>query len=352
MSRLRLLALSFAVATIMASMAPTPARAVIGTGPYSLPFFGPTIRVTQPFGCTGVAEEPTFGSCADWHNAIDYNTGTGPVVASNDGEVWDIVESNQASGCGTAANKVVLKHMEGGVARYTLYYHIAPNSVIPGLHTLVHGGQRIATSGSTGTCAAHLHYSYHTGFPLALGNALDPDGHWTTNDNQCCQQPGGGWPAACNTTGPCPNLGRVPWLWQYVSEEDSNGWSMLQYTTHRTWVKFKNIGGRAWTQLNTYNNRGRTWIHAVTSAGNVQRSSVFYDSADWGPYNYSPGPSDSSSVAYGQTATFTFNMYASSAGTWTEYFNLAANGQADGTNRWYFDYSVKYWIQITVTHCC
>ena len=352
MSGQRLLAVSFAVATMMAPVAPTPAKAVITTGPYSLPFFGPTIRVTQPFGCTGVPGEPEFNGCADYHEAIDYNTAFGPVVASNDGEVWDITESNSATGCGTAANHVTLKHMEGGVARYTHYLHIAFNSVLPGLHTLVHGGQRIATSGSSGACAAHLHYGYHTGFPLAIPNAIDPDGHWTTNDNQCCQQPGGGWPTACNTTGPCPNLGRVPWLWQFDSEEDSNGWSMMRYSTHTTWVKFTNIGGRTWTQANTYNGLGRTWIHAVTSAGNVQRSSPFYLSSDWGAYNYSPGPADTNNVAYGQTAKFTFVMYASQEGTFTEYFNLAATGMGDGTNRWYFDYSVKYWDVITVTHCC
>lgn len=324
------------VLAILVALAGPPTADAMTTGPYTLPFFGATIRVTQPFGCTGVPEEPPYGSCQHYHAAIDYSTGTGPVVASDNGQVWDVIMNNPDGTCGGSGNRIVIKHdLGGGVFQYTQYYHLKQGSALVARLDYVHGGQRIATSGSSGTCNAHLHYGLHTNFPLYASNGIDPNGHWTTTDNTCC----GTW----------PNYGRVPWLVQYVTEEDPNGWTMLQYSTHTTWVQLRNIGGRTWTQANTYNGKGRVAIYTVGTGGSPVQNSVFAAS-DW-PYVYSPGPADTNNVAYGQSVRFTFPMYASSAGTYRQYFNLGAFQMAGSNALWLFN-GYTNWIDITVEHCC
>lgn len=312
----------------MSLFAAGEARAV---GPYSLPFFDPTVDVTQGYGCTGFPAEPPYGSCAHFHAGIDYGTGSKPVVAAMAGTVKDLREDHPdytGSGCGSGdGNYVLLEHANG---QYTLYYHVKQNSVLFDKLDQVSAGQQIATSGNTGTsCGPHLHYALTVSQSWwVTANARNPAGDWTTDD-----------------------AGRVPWRAKYTAESYPSGYTNFVGGTVTAWVKFKNIGGQPWKATNDSNGRGRVFLAAVNTSGTDYRQSSFYVSGDWED-NEIVGRADQSQVDPLEYGVFTWEMRSPSAGTYNERFSLKAShlpwfdyDEAAGINGYYIG-------PITVEHCC
>ncbi len=234
-----------------------PATAA-ATGPYTLPFFDPAIRVTQAYGCTGVASESAYGSCPHWHAGIDYGLTYDPVAAARGGTVAVLLESvaSENHSDPRGGNYVLVDH---GGSRFTLYYHLEYNGVYPaGAGVSVSAGQNIALSGNTGlTSGPHLHYALLTSRDWwVAANALNPNGTWTTEP------------------------GRVPWLASYASESNAGTEYVTQTTTVMHWVRFRNIGGRTWTAANDTYGRGRLMLAATNGTGTATRNSAF-QAADW-----------------------------------------------------------------------
>jgi len=319
-----------AIALAVAATSVAPPRVFGTTGPYTLPFFNP-VGINQPYGCTGVTAELPYGPgpawptyCAHFHNGIDYATGsTAYVVSSRSGRVVAVKEDSiDGQSCGLGANYVLIDHLDG---HWTVYLHVKLNSVVVNVNNYVSAGQRIATSGSTGcVTGAHLHYGYFTNVNfLNTDYSHNPEGNWTTT------------------------TGKVPWRAAYVSEHSPSGYTKMKYSTWTTWVYVRNDGGRTWSQTNDAYGRGRVWLGSVTNTGGTSRASTFYVSGNWiSPTN--TGVADTNNVSPGQWAYFTFNLYASQTGTYTEWFNLGAEGLT------YFNYAYfgNYYIPITVTPCC
>lgn len=308
------------------------------TGPYTLPFFYPYTQ-TQDYGCTGVTSNPWRGSPYNcyFHDGIDYGLPMGSWVASSDNGTSDAYQEWVPNGGNDqygGGNYLFLKH---GTDLYSLYYHLQYNGVIPStIGTGISEGQKIAYSGDTGPGPAHLHYM------LTTRNVI-----------------GCTWPNSCDldprqwTTSP----GRVPWRAQYVSEASPSGYTMMQYSSVTTWVKFKNVGGRPWPRTNDTYGRNRIFLSPVTVPSSPNRDpfservSAFYFSGDW-EYNNRVGmPDGSSSIAVNGTATFTFKLYASTQGSYTERFNMRANANF-WFDYWEAGYFSGWYIPITVTHCC
>jgi murein DD-endopeptidase MepM/ murein hydrolase activator NlpD len=107
-----------------------------GTGTFIRPASGP---ITSPFG-------PRWGRM---HKGIDIDVNYGPVYAADGGKV--VYTGNKGDGYGV---KIVIDHGRG---KQTLYAHLSKSSVSVGQQ--VSQGQRIATSGNTGSSTgAHLHF--------------------------------------------------------------------------------------------------------------------------------------------------------------------------------------------------
>ncbi len=104
-------------------------------------------------------------SCYDGHSAIDFNTGTNPVVAAAGGTATTYRNYNFWDGCGLV-NAVIINHGNGYV---TKYWHLGRVDIPNGN---VVEGQQIGLSGSTG-CAIgpHLHFGV-----TLNGVAVDPYG--------------------------------------------------------------------------------------------------------------------------------------------------------------------------------
>jgi hypothetical protein len=159
----------------------------------------------------------------------------------------------------------------------------------------------------------------------SAANALNPAGHWTTAD-----------------------AGRVPWRATYVQESHPAGHTLLQYTTTTHWVDFRNVGGRPWRhQDDIFAARGRVFLAQVTDTGSPEENSVFYLSTDW-VNQWQPGLADVSAINPDGIGRWTFKLYGRNQGSFTEDFNLVANGLR------FFDYASigHFYIPITVTHCC
>lgn len=141
----------------MTLFALAPVRGTLHGLGYAGPLGAAAWRLTQPFGCTGVVQEPPRGTCAHWHSGIDIgNHRCGDVI--------------QAVGAGTVvvdgipswsggARMVRIDHgvIEGYHYR-TDYYHLASEGVSVGQH--VAAGQAIGACGSSGnSTGCHLHFA-------------------------------------------------------------------------------------------------------------------------------------------------------------------------------------------------
>lgn len=310
-----------AAALALASLLQLPSRAEAATGPYTLPFFDPAHVVTQPYGCTGFIMEPPYGSCAHWHGGIDYNLTYAPVASARAGTVARLLEAvgKDVHDDPRGGNYVLLDH---GGSRFTLYYHLEYASVNPAYLSAVSAGQRIALSGATGAVSGpHLHYALTTSLDWwVTANALNPAGQWTTDP------------------------GRVPWLATYNSESNGGTEYISQGSTRTHWVRFRNAGGRTWSQANDGYGRGRIYLAATVVGGNDVRSSAFRAS-DWTNEWLASGLEEKA-VAPGAVGTFSFGLRAGPPpGSYVENFNLRAN------SLWWFDYRAigKYFVPIQVT---
>lgn len=311
-----------------------PAAAAIG--PYTLPFFYPYSQ-TQDYGCTGVTSNPYRGSPWNcyFHEGLDYALPMGAWVASSDNGTSDAFQEWVPNGGNDqygGGNYLFLKH---GTGLYSLYYHLQYNGVIPSvIGTGISEGQHIAYSGDTGAGPAHLHYQLATvnyiGCPPYCD--LDPR-NWTTNP------------------------GRVPWRADFVSEASPTGYTMMQYGSVTTWVKFRNVGGRPWSRVNDAYGRNRVYLAAITPPPSPNRSpfstrvSSFYFAGDW-ESNWNPGmPDGASAIPIDGTATFTFKLKANSPGAYNERFDIRVNGNF-WLDYWEVGYMSGWFIPISVTHCC
>lgn len=320
-SRLTRLALALLL-SMMSILVGAPPHAGAVIGPYTLPFFYP-YSVTQDY-LNGT------------HSGIDYNLPIGAWVASSDNGTADAYQEwvpNGGSDQDGGGNYFFLKH---GTNLYSLYYHLKYNGVIyNGCCTGISEGQLIAYSGDTGLGPAHLHYQLNTtnviGCPLQDCD-IDPR-QWTTSP------------------------GRVPWRADYVSEASPSGYNVMQYSVWTTWVRFKNVGGRAWSRTDDANGKNKIYLAATTPPPSPNKNpfstrvSSFYVSGDW-QANWLPGiPDGTASIGVDATATFTFQLRASSAGTYNERFDMLANSNF-WFDYWESGYFSGWYIPITVQHCC
>lgn len=296
-------------------MNPPPAAAT--TGPYTLPFFDPTVGVNQSYGCTSFSSEPIWsGTNADgiayncgsgglpsrFHNGVDYDTGSEDVVASDDGTVKGTYNLSTGSTCGTPStgNYVIVKH---DAAHYTLYYHLKHDSITVGLNDPVYAGEKVGVSGnSDNSCGAHLHYT------LMTCNCPNPTGAQT-------YRPYGKW-----TTDP----GRVPWLAAFDSESHTTE-VVCPDETGSHWIKLQNKGGRTWFQTTSNPvETGRIILLTTNSSGTSSVSSIFA-AADW-ETSSAPGVQDQVSVPPDGIATFSFGLLGNGVqgNTYTVYVNPVA----------------------------
>jgi murein DD-endopeptidase MepM/ murein hydrolase activator NlpD len=118
-----------------------------------------TGRVSQRYGCTGVAVEPPRGACAHFHDGLDLAGNLGsPIRAAAVGVVsyvgwnpWDV---------GRRAFIVVIAH-PGGYE--TLYGHVRPVRHVR-VGQLVRRGELIGAMGNTGNSSGvHLHLELRRG---------------------------------------------------------------------------------------------------------------------------------------------------------------------------------------------
>lgn len=258
------------------------------TGPYTLPFFDPSIGVFRGYTAS--------------HPGIDYAMAYKPVAAARQGVVEEMREDLADSGLCTSSpvsgNYVLLSHADG---QHTLYLHLKQNGVSVSPGSLVSAGQVIGTSGNSGySCGAHLHYAlFRNNDWDDPADALNPGGRWTTDP------------------------GRVPWLGQYVRESNNAEESIPRYTTKFHWVEFANVGGRTWSASNDSYGRGRVYLSATNEAGNATRQSAFRAS-DW-PSGHRATDVDATTPP-GATGRFTFGLYAAPPyGVYYEYFNVRAD---------------------------
>lgn len=124
-------ALAFAIGAL-SGLPPGVARAA--TGPYTLPFFNPSIGVSRGYTTS--------------HRGIDYAMSFKPVAAARQGVVVQLHEAQADSGsCSSSAgngNYVLLRHGDG---QHTLYLHMKQNGVLVGVGSNISAGQHIGTSG-------------------------------------------------------------------------------------------------------------------------------------------------------------------------------------------------------------
>jgi murein DD-endopeptidase MepM/ murein hydrolase activator NlpD len=289
------------LAASLLALLPSPATAA---DDFTLPFHNPAITLSY-----GVDRDPRLGYQLDWtgqawhdtaahpgrvydqHSGLDFGMPTlTTVAAARSGTVVDLEEAwgtNDHSGGG---NFVRLRHADG---RETVYYHLAQNGALVGMHQAVLAGQAIGRSGCSGNCTGpHLHFQL---LRLVGGSwqSLDPmfSRLWTT------------WP------------GRVPFLAAYRAESNAGTVAIKRLTTVTHWVEFRNTGGRTWLRDGS---AGRVLLGTWNP---VARTSVFR-AADW-PAAWVPTYLDVASVPPDGIGRFTFGLRApSTVGSYREAFNL------------------------------
>ena len=130
---------------------------------YRLPFGDSDIAVLQGYGSR-------FSHRGTEHFTVDFGLPEGSRVLSARSGVVTEVESGHAvacasGGCAWLANRVVVRHDDGSVARY---FHLAPGSVVVVTGEHVSRGQLLALSGNTGmSTTPHLHFGVY--MPVADG---------------------------------------------------------------------------------------------------------------------------------------------------------------------------------------
>lgn len=322
LARLRALVVAaLATSTVLLGF---PADVAATTGPYTYPFYRPH-TMSQNYGCTGFVSEPPKGTCTHWHNGIDWSMPIGTdIAASNIGTIGNLKEDlidGEGPDPNGQGNYVFVDH---GGSRWSLYYHLTHNGVVYGTGTLVSAALHIADSGNTGlSSGAHLHYSLMT-TSTCQTNSCDTDPRlWTTSP------------------------GRVPYEATYYSESNAGTEHIVEGTTTTHWVKFKNTGGRTWTNTNDSNGNGRLFLYSTTSTG-VTASSSLFQAADWLGTTIATAL-DQASIAPDQIGTFTFGLKANpGVGSYTNYFNLRPSSIV------WFDYDTlgDYYIPIVVDPDC
>jgi murein DD-endopeptidase MepM/ murein hydrolase activator NlpD len=129
-------------------------------------------RVTQGYGCTGYAANPSRGSCRHFHDGLDISPSAGTrigtvatgVVAYAGWNPWD------AEG---RAFIVVVGHADGYVSRYG---HLVPNRRVAVAGQTVYRGQTVGYMGTTGnSTGVHLHVEVLRGSSTVDPMSLFPD---------------------------------------------------------------------------------------------------------------------------------------------------------------------------------
>lgn len=122
-------------------------------------------KISQVYGCTGFALEPSYGKCAHFHSGIDIAAPAGtPVVAAASGTVI-YAGPKQPGSYGYGGIVVWISH---GGNLYTTYNHLSATSVKPGQK--VKAGQRIGSVGATGIGSGpHLDFEVWVTYPWADG---------------------------------------------------------------------------------------------------------------------------------------------------------------------------------------
>lgn len=116
-------------------------------------------RITSPYGPRVLA-----GAVSNFHAGTDLGTKRGPVYAAQAGIVRTIWKT------ALGAWVVDIRHAdEGGRQIRTRYIHMYRDEILVAVGQAVAAGQRIGTSGSSGTSAAHLHFE-----ALVDGATVDP----------------------------------------------------------------------------------------------------------------------------------------------------------------------------------
>ncbi len=312
---------------VLAVVAATWAGPVAATDDYTRPFYQRT--QTMSYGvdrnsatCQQLAwNGSVFNDCNthylyvyDNHTGMDYPMATNTkIAAARTGKITFIRESTPDNDHTLPENKVHIEHeiqADGNGLDRTVYAHLAYMSVIPALNALVNAGQWIANSDCTGNCqGAHLHFEFATRTSTSqawtASMTKDPmyEQRWTT--------PG--------------NYGRAPFLATYVSEStESTSRYVGEIWTH--WVKFRNDGGRPWTQTHPANGRGRLLLAAYDPNTGTYRNSPAYVSSDWLSTSLVT-TADTATIAPDATGTFTFKLRApivSQTTSFTERFDLLA----------------------------
>jgi murein DD-endopeptidase MepM/ murein hydrolase activator NlpD len=126
-------------------------------------------RISQRYGCTGLAVEPPYGSCRHFHAGIDISAPTGTsIVAAAAGTVAFAGWASNGGGY-----QVWVSFRPG---MYTLYAHMSSIAVRKGAH--VRRGQRIGRVGMTGNATGpHLHFEVWVGQVLGSGHPVNPSGY-------------------------------------------------------------------------------------------------------------------------------------------------------------------------------
>lgn len=252
-------------------------------GPYTLPFFS-YHPMTQDYGPTSCTCEPAGHGYLHWHDGIDWGMPIGTdIAATNAGTIAsfkeDLYDGEGPDQYGQG-NFVFVAH---GSSRWSLYYHLTHNGVLFGAGTAVSAGQRIADSGNTGySTGPHLHYSLMTTATCQTSRCDTDPRLWTTSP------------------------GRVPWRASFYAETNPGDVHIVSGTTVTHWVKFKNTGGRPWTNGNDGLGHGRIDLYSTAAAGSPTLASPF-QAADW--QNAILATSlDEASVSPDAVGTFTFGL--------------------------------------------
>jgi murein DD-endopeptidase MepM/ murein hydrolase activator NlpD len=134
---------------------------------------------------TGTLSNCTLGvSCYDGHDAIDYNTGTGPIKAAGTGTIeaagWS---HDDCGGYYKDALRVIISHSNGFKTRY---WHLSSLGTNPRTNQqwaagdTIYEGEHVGNSGTTGCSSGnHLHFDTQE---ISSGDHIDPYGWWGNSD--------------------------------------------------------------------------------------------------------------------------------------------------------------------------
>jgi hypothetical protein len=145
--------------------------------------------------------------------------------------------------------------------------------------------------------------------------------------------------------------GRIPFDAAFYSESTSSVY-IPQGSTITHWVKFRNIGGRTWTNTQDANGRGRFVLYSTDSAGTTTWASQF-DATDWETTSLAT-PLDQASVAPDAIGTFTFGLFGNGlVGSYYphNYFNIRVQSLywMDWDPNWTYDLPIH--IQAHCSGC-